>query len=288
MATQNNSVNERYISLPTGGVTLTMTPNTTYILPANNIGGSGTANVFTLPSNANPGDYVEITGISGSTSIWSILNTASSVIYCGYSVSSAGSGGIAAKSKNDSSIKLRFIGLTTASSPAWNVVSGVGNYLLSTTGGGAVLVNANLINNQLGVTDGSLPQAGYVGELISANILLSAAVSLVNLTSKNITSVAISAGDWDLFGNGMISSGSFTSTIGTAAFGFSTTSNTLPDLSLQAQQNFTTALSDIAGWPVPGITINVSTPATVYLVAQAVFATGTVSACGNIFARRRR
>ena len=51
--------------------------------------------------------------------------------------------------------------------------------------------------NLVGVTSASNAAAGSVGEIISALVAVGSPVSLVNATAKNVTSISLTAGDWD-------------------------------------------------------------------------------------------
>ena len=52
-----------------------------------------------------------------------------------------------------------------------------------------------------GVASNANASAGNVGEYITSNIPNGSAVSLTNGTAQNITSISVTAGDWDIFGN---------------------------------------------------------------------------------------
>lgn len=282
MATQNNSVNAKIIVVASGATSTTMQTNTTYVLPA--ITGSTVTYNFTLPSSPIIGDFVEILGTAASVAVWSISNNSTSEIRCGYSASSgAGTGGIAAKSFNDSYIKLRYFGLNPATSaPTWAVIAGIGNFRTSTTGGG--LSNANIINNQLGVTDASTAQSGYVGELISSIISSGSAVPFTTTIPLNVTTITLTAGDYDLWGNVFFANtGVFTQ----AACWIGVTSATQPDNSVIGSAAFPSGVGNLA-IVAPGRAFNISTTTIVYLSAFANFTTGTVTGCGGVYARRRR
>lgn len=133
--------------------------------------------------------------------------------------------------------------------------------------------------NIQGVVDASNALAGSVGEVISSSIASGSATSLTNNVAKNVTSISLTAGDWDVFGNvTFISSGG---TAVTQAW-TSLTSATAPDLSLRVEGAGTSGLS------TPYMRVNVNTTTTVYLSCAANITSGTCTACGNIYARRVR
>jgi hypothetical protein len=138
-----------------------------------------------------------------------------------------------------------------------------------------------------GVTNASSASAGAVGEVISSIISSGSAVTLTNNTASNVTSITLTAGDWDVWGNVTIV------TVATAPSQFlgwtSTTSATQPDISLLAGPKFNTGIIALAtGVVVPYQRYNVSGSTTVYLTASYAGDTGNGTGCGQIFARRVR
>lgn len=134
-----------------------------------------------------------------------------------------------------------------------------------------------------GVTDASNAPARFVGELISVIVLQGGAVAATINVPFNIASMNLSPGDWDIFGNVLgISSGGGVSTI---ALWSSTTSATQPDGALLTF--LTSPAGSALGAPIPSIRLNINTLTTIYLSAN-INGTGSLSGCGQIFARRRR
>lgn len=138
-----------------------------------------------------------------------------------------------------------------------------------------------------GVASNANASAGNVGEYITSNIPNGSAVSLTNGTAQNITSISVTAGDWDIFGNvtGFIAGVTNPDFIAWTSL----TSATLPNASnYVAQYLFGTTISAQQGLCVPYLRVSVSSTTTVYLSAYSDFTVGTVTACGSIFARRVR
>ncbi len=138
----------------------------------------------------------------------------------------------------------------------------------------------------VGTPTNNAAAAGYVGEFISSNIPSASATTLSSATPKNVTSISLTAGDWDVWGN-VVYANSGTASLFQHAI--NTTSATLPDDSLctrtfSATFSFTGAYGD----PSPYQRMSLSGTTTVYLVALANFNTGAVTACGGIYARRAR
>jgi len=124
--------------------------------------------------------------------------------------------------------------------------------------------------------------AGYVGEYISSQILFASATSLTTATAKNVTSISLTAGDWDVTGHVSILASVAAQAV---SVGINTTSATLPDFSVYSNIGATVTS---AGFTIVPQRISISSTTTVYLVALVSFATGTATACGLIGARRVR
>ena len=134
--------------------------------------------------------------------------------------------------------------------------------------------------------------AGDIGEVISAQVLSGAGIALTTGVAKDVTSIALTAGDWDVVG-----------TVGFTTAG--TTSVTL------IQQSISQTLDTLDVTPgafqargfaaiVPGVSslffvmganrirISLAATTTIHLVAQAVFTVAALTAYGRIEARRAR
>ena len=135
-----------------------------------------------------------------------------------------------------------------------------------------------------GVTSGLDFAPGYVGEFVSSQVLSASATSISSATPTDLTFIDLSAGDWDVWGNVII-----TPTVGmTAIIGsIGTVSSTLSDISLWGAINSATAFPYCSVSPVQQ-RISTSVPVTVYLVGYAQYATGTATQCGGLYARRVR
>jgi len=143
----------------------------------------------------------------------------------------------------------------------------------------------------IGTTTNNNAAALSVGELVTSTIAVASAVSLVNITAKDVTSISLTAGDWDLWGNVGFSGGG--TTVFTVGVGWiSTTSATLPDASLFSTQYFPGGTTIFANtnpvFVVPGTRLSLSGTTTVYLSCLAQFNISTCSGFGAIYARRRR
>jgi hypothetical protein len=103
-----------------------------------------------------------------------------------------------------------------------------------------------------------------------------------------VTSISLTAGDWDVFGNITVS-GSGAGNVQAVVGWVSLTSATIPDFSLTSVVYQPTAVAeDVVGLSTPYFKASLSSTTTVYLSARSTFPAGTANACGGIYAIRRR
>ena len=136
---------------------------------------------------------------------------------------------------------------------------------------------------------------GNVGQLITATVTFASAVSLVTATAKTVTSISLTPGDWDVS-----AVGDFTLTGATTSFfrtGVNVTNNTMPSQiggsgigtdPLVTFPLILTTLTDTFSQALPPVRVSLPATTTLYLVCEATFAAGSVSAFGTIRARRMR
>lgn len=142
----------------------------------------------------------------------------------------------------------------------------------------------------VGVIDGSNAAAGTIGEVISSVIASGSAVSLTTAAPANVTSISLTAGDWDVAGVVNF----LGTTISTTAVAGSVNSTTatlasLPSTGRTDVSLFGTALANSAAATQTGPTrFSLASTTTVYLVGQCTFTGGTCTAYGMIRARRVR
>lgn len=134
--------------------------------------------------------------------------------------------------------------------------------------------------------------SGIIGEVLSSTVLSGSAVSLTTNTAANVTSLALTAGDWEVYGNvGFVTAASTSLTI--LAQSISQTTNTLdtaPGVYASQFMNATVpTASAVRNVFTPTVTrISLASTTTVYLVAFATFTASTLLAYGKIYARRAR
>lgn len=179
----------------------------------------------------------------------------------------------------------KFVGDT---SPTISGATLSGSTVLGTPASGT-LTNCTALPASAGTTctaTNDNASAGQLGEYISSTVLVGSSISLSNATAKTITSISLTAGDWEVSGSASTNnSGSATSSF---FAGISTTDNTLPDAAYCWNAGGSATLGTEAGGAVATIRASLSGTTTYYLVGRATFSSGTQSGCGHIHARRVR
>lgn len=165
-------------------------------------------------------------------------------------------------------------------------VPSIGN----TVGAGLTMpsITFNSTTGVVGTTTNDSAATGSVGEFVSSNIAAASGVNMSNNTDTNITSISLTAGDWDVFGN------IYMEPTNIAAFSASkcwcsTTSATKPDDSLVTGiLGSTSIFFNATSFSTPGLRVSISGTTTVYLSGRGTFSAGTLKGYGSLFARRRR
>lgn len=164
--------------------------------------------------------------------------------------------------------------------------------IAATTGAGtcASVASADLsalAGQYPGTAGNTAASAGNIGEYISSNIAAGSAVSLTTGTAANVTSVPLTAGDWDCRGNVLTNPNAATTS--SAFFGWisatSATFPTAPNAGAYVQVN-AAAAGQPYGQPVGTSQFIVNTTTTVFLSALVNFAINTNAAYGFLGCRR--
>jgi hypothetical protein len=139
----------------------------------------------------------------------------------------------------------------------------------------------------VGTATNDSASAGYIGEVKSSAVVSASAVALTTNTQTNVTSISLTAGDWDVYGN-VLYKVAATTRVDQIQGSLSNTSAIL-----DATEKFSNYLA--AGVPATSIgstcpprRISIASTTTVYLVAYSTFTVSTNAAYGNIWARRAR
>lgn len=143
----------------------------------------------------------------------------------------------------------------------------------------------------VGTTTNDNAAAGKVGEYISSQVSSGAPVSLTTTTTANLTSISLTAGDWDVYYNAVYFPAS-TTTLTRVFSGLTSTSATEPGINDQSSTIQTIGITGDGSnvfYSTNGSTrLSINTTTTYYCVVQAIFAVSTCTAFGWMWARRRR
>jgi len=173
-------------------------------------------------------------------------------------------------------------GATFASPPAAGYGSSIPEPVAATTISATGLITPSTTSGIKGTTVADNANAGSLGEYTTAT---ASGVSLTTSTTTNITSITLTAGDWDVTGAASVQ-GAGGANITNLVGGISTTSGTISGLGTYFQL-LSAGVGSNSGFigALPVVRVN-SGSVTVYCVSQAVFSSGT--ATGSCFLRARR
>lgn len=145
----------------------------------------------------------------------------------------------------------------------------------------------------IGTTTNDDAAAGSVGEYIESVIVQASATSLTTGTSKTVTSISLTAGDWDVFGCASFIGGA-TTNVTIFYSGINTVTNSLPATTNRHTISFTStgvvpfATGIATCLPQATKRFSLSSTTTIYLNVASDFTISTNTAFGFIGARRVR
>lgn len=156
----------------------------------------------------------------------------------------------------------------------------------------ATSINFSSVNGIIGFTDGSSAPAGSVGEIISSQILFSNAQALTSNTILALTTIPLTAGEWDIYGLAGYTGGATTLVKHMHAWTSSTTGSAPNSALITSVSLGTVGVAIFAqGFYSMAIKLNtlqLNTTTTTYLNVRSTFTTSTCSCFGKIWARRVR
>lgn len=138
----------------------------------------------------------------------------------------------------------------------------------------------------LGVVDGSNAAAGHIGEYISATV--STSTALTSNVNTNLTTISLTAGDWDVYGQAY-----FQASSGAGADDLRVWINTVSATQPTGYAGGLAIESTSSGGLVNSLVtsplrLNITAATTVYLGVNANYGSGTMNVQGLIRARRMR
>ncbi|HVM93412.1 MAG TPA: hypothetical protein VMT67_11405 [Terriglobales bacterium] len=163
-----------------------------------------------------------------------------------------------------------------------------GNPTIGTTAGNVSFSSAIAPSTTAGIIGTTLADnanAGSVGEYVTSSVT---SVGMTSASIVNLTSISLTAGDWDVGGN-VICTGASSATISSLTTAINTTSATFPASPFFSVFNGLSYAANSSVSQQPAVQReSLSSTTTVYLVTQLVWTTGTASCSGFIRARRVR
>ena len=157
-------------------------------------------------------------------------------------------------------------------------------------------IETTTVYNGVGTSTNNNAAAGQIGEFVTATVASGAAVALTTSVAANVTSISLTAGDWDISAqvDHLIAASTSITQLNAS---ISLTSATLAGQAGGAGlgTDATAVASFSAMVPTANITqdiglvrLSVAATTTVFLVAMDAFTLSTISAFGTIRARRVR
>lgn len=149
-------------------------------------------------------------------------------------------------------------------------------------------VGTSLPGQVQGTATNDNASTGKVGEYVTAQLLRASATTLVSSTSKTITSISLTAGDWDVTGNIGILVGA--TTVTTQLLGsLSLTNNAFSsfDAPVTSFPTIPANSTDLI-MPIFPFRVSIASTTTVYLIGNVAFTSTAPTAYGTIQARRVR
>jgi hypothetical protein len=182
---------------------------------------------------------------------------------------------------------------TTNSSGTLTTALTISNAQVATFAGQVIAPSfaPNTTSGIIGTTTNDSAAAGSVGEFISSTILSGSSLSLPNNTNTDVTSISLTAGDWDLWGN-LVFMGNVSTSVNITLGWINSLSATQPNASFTAYNNFGSGSMVFAsgnyGFTIPYQRISLSTTTIIYLSVYSFFTVSTQNVFGGIYARRAR
>lgn len=226
-----------------------------------------------LTSATGTGNFV---GSTSPTIVTPTLTTSMTVASGFYVLGTSGTK--VAEFLSQSGSAVNWVYIESANTGVAPVVSAAGtdtNVTLSVSGQGTGGVQVQ------GTTSGINPPSGFFGHLIQSNIPYASAISTTINTVKQLTSITLPAGNWEITGNACLTlsspyqGGQFTTSINTS-------SSAQADISYTSSVQSTSTTYGALCLVAPSWFVSITTPTTYYLVFGAVFTAGTATVCGNL------
>lgn len=183
--------------------------------------------------------------------------------------------------------------VSTKDYPLWVTYNAAG---LPISLGGASTATTSLASPP-GTTTNDAAAAGTAGELLTITVPVGSAVAGAATTvSKNLTSLSLTAGDWDVSASCVYALTGVTASVYSCGLGTTTATQAsqaggsgigTDPLVIQAA-TFGTTITGTYQQVIPPVRVTLAATTTIYLVANHTFAAGTYAMYGTLRARRMR
>lgn len=183
--------------------------------------------------------------------------------------------------------------LDVVASGIWSATSYPTQFVFNTAPAGSTVQQTVMVVGATGVSFRGTTLAnnagvGTVGEVVTA-LSASTTTALTTAVAATLTSVTLTAGDWDVSGScGYLPAA--TTSVTQDACGVSLVAATMPTLGSYALSTYAavtpTAVEQVK--TTPNVRISVAAPTLVYLVGRSAFTVSTMTGGGTLFARRVR
>ena len=290
-AIKNPTINKAVISSATISSLIISTMTVSSFTATN-----ATASTFTVTNQFNivPNNPIQISSNMNVSGLLSLSNAAATALTIqGFSGGIAGQVIFFFNDSTTNNVTFVYSGSGTQAFSFQNrtnlIIGPLGGAIFTYNGQNGVWV-ANAVSGQIGNVgrhNGEDASVGNTGEYISSTVLVGSAGSQSSLTPRNITSIVLTPGDWDITtvfgfdGNGATSGVYVRGSISTTSATENTTAGFLVSQPLSTFLQTQDILFSIAG-----VRETISSNTTVYMVSNANFSAGTVASYGRISARR--
>jgi hypothetical protein len=172
----------------------------------------------------------------------------------------------------------------------WTCLDKNGNVKYTVAPSSAFTAYATAAIGQLpGTTTNDSASAGNIGEYVSSTVNSGSAVALTSSTSANITSITLSAGDWDISGKvGFVPAATTTMTLLGGDINTTSAAAFNADTAITIAASLTGANGNATTMAIDTRRVSLSGSTTYYLNCIGIFATSTLKGYGIIRARRVR
>ena len=179
--------------------------------------------------------------------------------------------------------------------------TGTGNFVGSTSPtlvtpvlgvSSATSINFSSTSGIIGTTTNNTPAAGSVGEIISSQVAFGSAQALTSNSILALTTISLTAGDWDIYASVGFTGGATTLVRHMHAWTAITTGSAPNSALITSVSLGTTGVAIFAqgfyGMAIKLNTLLINATTTTYLNVRSTFTTSTCSCFGKIWARRTR